>query len=307
VTLRAAERGIGPVGTGNPQAGDGIDRSLGGECSGSGVRGRVAVPDPVATMSPRARVGGRLAATFGGVSGGLGAFGALHNICHYTCQLVVTGLALAGITLTGLPLAFLEDPRLIVLFGGMGTVSLGASMALHVRTKRRRFGALGLRRLFDRRMLVLLAFLLLSGWSVTHGAAQMLRGSGAPESAVGTSKDGSVEIELRLLDRADASSRDGLVFELAMNSMDMSAPSFETLDLKGAIALQIDGGPAVRPATVEISDWGHMGHHARGRVVFPRSAIATSALKGRLVRVTVRGIGGVETRVFEWGPPKTGR
>jgi hypothetical protein len=47
-----------------------------------------------------------------------------------------------------------------------------------------------------------------------------------------------------------------------------------------------------------------MGHHARGRVVFPLGTAGPPALKGRLVRVTVRGIGGVETRVFEWGPPK---
>ncbi|MGH7320708.1 MAG: hypothetical protein ACRELA_13925 [Candidatus Rokuibacteriota bacterium] len=307
MTPRASETSIGPTGAGIPHAGGGIERNPGGECCGSGVRGGVAAPNPTATVSPGARVGGRLAATFGGVSGSLGAFGTLHNVCHYTCQLVVAGLALSGITLAGLPLAFLEDPRLIVLFGGMGTVSLGASMTLHVRTKRTRFAARGLRRLFDRRMVVLLAFLLLSGWSVTQGAAQMFRASGNPESPIRRSKDGSVEVELTLLARHDASATEGLVFELAMNAMDMSAPSFEALDLKGAIALQIDGGPAIRPAALEISDWGHMGHHARGRVVFPKSAAGTPTAKDRLVRVTVRGIGGVETRVFEWGPRTTGR
>lgn len=255
---------------------------------------------PGAEGESRARppAGGRLAAMLGGVSGGLGTFGALHNVCHYTCQLVVAGLGVVGITLTGLPLAFLEDPMLIVLFGGMGIGSLGASMTLHGMAKRRAFQAAGLRGLFDRRMAVLLVFLLLSGWSVSRGAARMFGPSEAAESATRTSKEGSVDVELTLPNLKDRSLKDVLVFELAMNSMDMSAPSFETMDLKAAITLQIEEGEAVHPAEVQIPDWGHMGHHARGRLMFPWSA--ASAPKDSMVRVIIRGIGGVEKRVLEW-------
>jgi len=57
-------------------------------------------------------------------SGGTGAFGALHNVCHYTCEVIVVGLALAGISLTGLPLAFLQDPKLIILFSAKKEVVL---------------------------------------------------------------------------------------------------------------------------------------------------------------------------------------
>lgn len=249
------------------------------------------------TNSDRTHLGRKGSGIFGGVSGGIATFGALHNVCHYTCQIVVAGLGIAGITLTGLPLAFLEDPKLIVLFAGMGVVSLGLSMTLHSKAKRWSFRTEGLRGLFDRKMAILLSFLLLSGWSLTQGAARMIRVAAA-DAPTQTSKDGSVEVELTLLNLKEPSLKDALVFELTMNSMDMSAPSFETMDLKAAITLQIDEGEAVHPAEVQIPDWGHMGHHARGRLMFPWSA--ASAPKDSMVRVIIRGIGGVEKRVLEW-------
>lgn len=250
---------------------------------------------------------GRVAAIFGGVSGGFGTFGALHNVCHYTCQIVVAGLSIAGITLTGLPLAFLEDPKLIVLFAGMGLASLGVSMTLHVKAKRWSFHTAGLRGLLDRRMVILLVFLLLSGWSVMQGATQMIRGAMATDAPTQTSKEGSVEVELTLLNLKDPSLKDALVFELTMNSMDMSAPSLQTYDLKAAITLETAGGVSGHPAQVSISDWGHMGHHVRGRLTFPLHIADTSVLKRSIVRVTIRGIGGVEKRVLEWRTETTGR
>lgn len=259
-----------------------------------------APPAPMASGG-RTPLGGRLAAAFGGVSGGLGTFGALHNVCHYTCQIVVAALGIAGIALTGLPLAFLEDPKLVVLFGGMGTVSLGVSMSWHLKAKGWSLRSAGLRSVFDRRTAILLVFLVLSGWSVTQGAAQLIRGSvAAAESPTQVSKEGTAEVQLTLLNLTDRSLTDAVVFELAINSMDMSAPSFETVDLGQAIALETEGRLTLRPAAVRISDWGHMGHHVRGSVVFPPTAGGTSVLKSRLVRVTVRGIGGVERRTFEW-------
>lgn len=246
------------------------------------------------------RIGRKVSGVFGATSSGLGTFGALHDVCHYTCQVVVAGLGLVGITLAGLPLAFLEDPKFILLFGAMGLVSLGVSIAMHIRTKRAASGATGLRRLFDRRAALLLAFLLLSGWSVTQGLTRLIQPATAEEGPTRTSTEGRAEVSLTLLNLTDPSLKDAVVFELTMNSMDMSAPSFETLDLRQAITLETDGGLSVRPTEVRVSEWGHMGHHVRGRLVFPRSL--SGPARGA-VRVVIRGIGGVESRVLEWRRP----
>ena len=256
------------------------------------------------TSEARRQVGGKVSGIFGGASGGVGTFGALHDVCHYTCQIVVTGLGIVGISLTGLPLAFLEDPKLVAFFGGMGIVSLGTSMTLHMKAKRWSFRAAGPRGFFDRKMAVLLVFLLLSVWSVTQGATQMMRVATAADAPTQVNKDGNVEVELTLVNLKDSTITDALAFELTMNSMDMSAPSFQTYDLKQAITLETDGGVSVRPAEISISDWGHMGHHLRGRLTFPQNVAGTSLLKSKVLRVTIRGIGGVEKRVLEWRTPR---
>jgi hypothetical protein len=250
----------------------------------------------------RAGLGGRISAIFGGVSGGLGTFGTLHNVCHYTCQVLVTGLGLIGLTLTGLPLAFLEDPKLVVLFGGLGVISLGGSLGFHLRAKRAAARAVGRRRLIDRRAAILAVFLLASTWSLAEGTARMIGSAGAEEAATRTSKAGTVEVELTLLNLKDASLRESVVFAIAMNSMDMSAPSFETYDLKRAITLEIDGTGPLHPADVRVSDWGHMGHHLRGQVTFP---VGVEAAGGRVVRLTIRGFGGVQPLGLEWRMPRT--
>lgn len=264
-------------------------------------------PNPLALrgVAPRALgagIGGRISAIFGGVSGGLGTFGTLHNVCHYTCQVLVTGLGLVGLTLTGLPLAFLEDPKLVVLFGSLGVISLGGSLRVHFRSRRASAQGGGLRRLIDRRAAILAVFLLASTWSVAQGAARMIGSATAEEAATRTSKAGTVEVELTLLGLEDASLRKRVVFAIAMNSTDMSAPSFETYDLKRAMTLEIDGTGPLHPADVQVSDWGHMGHHLRGQVTFPVGAEAT---RGRAVRLTIRGIGGDQRLVLEWRMPRT--
>ena len=251
-----------------------------------------------------ATVGGRGSAAFGGASGGLGTFGALHNACHYTCQILVTGLGLVGITLTGLPLAFLEDSRLVMLFGGLGVLSLGASLGFHVRARRALPPARGMRRLVDRRAAILLVFLLASAWSTAQGAARVIGSTVAEDAAVRTSKEGSVEVELTLLNLQDPSLGEGLVFGIALNSMDMSAPSFQMHDFKRAITLELDGKGPLPPSAVRVSDWGHMGHHLRGQVRFP---ITLQQARGKLLRLVLREIGGVEQRVLEWRVPATRR
>ncbi len=61
----------------------------------------------------------------GSVSSGLGIAG-LHNVCHTICQGIVVFLAVFGITVVGMPLAFLQDYSL--LFSTMGLISGAAGV-----------------------------------------------------------------------------------------------------------------------------------------------------------------------------------
>jgi hypothetical protein len=258
----------------------------------------------------------RTSAIFGFASGGAGTFGTLHNVCHYTCEVIVAGLALAGITLTGLPLAFLQDPKLIVLFSGMGVISLGVSMFLHIEAKRL-LVATKLRDLADKKTVLFGVFILLSLWSLSQGTLELVQAEGSPDSPTKVNKVGTVEVELTFLNLKDPKVtlkdpkvkepkvENVLVFELAINSMNMSLSSFEAYDFKSNVMLETDRGASVRPIEARITDWGHMGHHPRGRLIFPLTANGESVLKSRVVRVIVKGLGGVEKRVFEWKMPRS--
>lgn len=249
-------------------------------------------------------------------SGGVGTFGALHNVCHYTCEVIIAGLALAGITLTGLPLAFLQDPKLVVLFSGMGIISLGGSMLFHIKAKRLSV-ATKLRDLVDKKTVLFGTFLLLSLWSLSQGTLQLLQAQGPPDSPTKVNKEGTVEVELTFVNLKDPKvtltdpkvkepkMENVLIFDLAINSMDMSLSSFQTYDFKSNVVLETDRGVSLRPIDARITDWGHMGHHPRGRLTFPLMTNGESVLKSRVVRVIVKGLGGVEKRVFEWKMPGT--
>ncbi len=257
----------------------------------------------------------RITGALGVASGGAGTFGALHNVCHYTCELIVAGLALAGISLASLPLAFLQDPILIVVFSGMGIISLGVSMYLHIKAKRHSVAA-GIRSLLDKRTVLFGAFILLSSWSLTQGTLQLARAQGPADSPTKVNKEGGVEVELTFLNLKDsgATLRDPkiqdlkaenvLLFELALNSMDMSLASFQGYDFKRNVVLEADGGISVRPLEATITDWGHMGHHPRGRLVFPSKAGAKPLLQSNMVRVILRDLGGIDKRIFEWKMPR---
>lgn len=56
--------------------------------------------------------------------GGIGAFG----VCHTICQLIIIALAAVGITFIGMPLAFLADPKFIILFFIIGLFFFGAAI-----------------------------------------------------------------------------------------------------------------------------------------------------------------------------------
>lgn len=68
--------------------------------------------------------------------GGLGAFG----VCHTICQTLVIILAAIGITIIGMPLAFLAEPWFIVISFGVGGMFLLAALVVFLRHKRMKGG-----------------------------------------------------------------------------------------------------------------------------------------------------------------------
>lgn len=75
----------------------------------------------------------KILGSLGLTSAGLGIV-SLHNVCHLVCEGAIVILALVGITLVGMPLAFLQQYTL--LFGIMGIISsfFGISFYLLTRT-----------------------------------------------------------------------------------------------------------------------------------------------------------------------------
>ena len=65
--------------------------------------------------------------------------------------------------------------------------------------------------------------------------------------------------------------REGIVFDVAFDTMKMDAPPLDS-DLSKLATLVVDGGAAIRPSSWTIRRTGHMGHHLRGRLVFPAEA-----------------------------------
>lgn len=61
--------------------------------------------------------------------GGLGAFG----VCHTICQTIIIVLAAIGITVIGMPLAFLAEPWFIAISFAVGGVFLLAALAVFLR------------------------------------------------------------------------------------------------------------------------------------------------------------------------------
>lgn len=61
--------------------------------------------------------------------GGLGAFG----VCHTICQTIVIILAAVGITIIGMPLAFLAESWFVALSFAVGGAFLLAALAMFLR------------------------------------------------------------------------------------------------------------------------------------------------------------------------------
>lgn len=239
---------------------------------------------------------------FGGTSSGLGAFGAAHSVCHYTCQAVIALLAVAGISVAGMPLGFLLDPRLVVLFSAIGLVSAALGAAFQWRMHMR----------FDRRLAVFAAFAVVSAVSLTSGVRDLAAGEGVPartavapqftvDAAAKTDSQGDVTIEVTYRGM-DA---DTLVFRVAMDSMKMDAPPLAEYDLARLARLAGIGAGEIRPSRWSIEETGHMGHHVKGMLAFKLEPAHRALLERGPISfdIVVVDVDGAKKRVFSW---KTG-
>ncbi len=72
---------------------------------------------------------------FGGVLGGVGALGAF-GVCHSICVAAIGLLALFGITVIGMPFAFLQEPVFYIPFFVVGLASIAGSIYLYIKHRR---------------------------------------------------------------------------------------------------------------------------------------------------------------------------
>jgi len=75
-------------------------------------------------------------ATGGVAVTGVGALG-VFGLCHLACQAVIAALAVFGITVVGMPLAFLNKPQFYIPFLAVGVISLGLSGYLWYRMRKK--------------------------------------------------------------------------------------------------------------------------------------------------------------------------
>ena len=75
-------------------------------------------------------------ATGGAAATGVGALGAF-GLCHWICTAVIAALGIFGVTVTGMPLAFLNEPKYYLPFLVVGMLSLGASGYLFYRMRKK--------------------------------------------------------------------------------------------------------------------------------------------------------------------------
>ncbi len=238
----------------------------------------------------------RLLGALGVPASALGALGGIHSACHAACTALVASLAVAGVSLAGMPLAFLLSPSVVLAFSSVGIVSVALSLALY-RRQRRLGGGRG------RAKLALLAvFGVLSFVSLSLGVRDTLAGSGAPPSGALTLVPARQEKDaggVRAAVRYEGRFADGLRFAVSMDTFDMQAAELSRSDL-GARSTLVSRGRELKALGWTVLEGGHLGHHVRGRLVFPAGAAGGPVLApGARVALVLRGLGDRELR-FAW-------
>ncbi|MEK7470866.1 MAG: hypothetical protein AAB622_02620 [Patescibacteria group bacterium] len=71
----------------------------------------------------------------GGIFSGVGSLGAF-GVCHTICQGIIIGLAAIGITIIGMPFAFLQEPWFMILSFGIGGIFLIMAFLTYTRHRK---------------------------------------------------------------------------------------------------------------------------------------------------------------------------
>ena len=147
----------------------------------------------------------------------------------------------------------------------------------------------------NRAKLLVVAAALLSGPLIPAAAPEMT--PIAVDAAAKKSESGGVGMEIVFKGVA----REGIVFDVAFDTMKMDAPPLES-DLSKLATLSVDGGAPLRPSSWTIRQTGHMGHHLRGRLVFPAEADGRPVLGpgAKSFELRLDGAQGEPQAIFPW-------
>ena len=94
---------------------------------------------------------------------------------------------------------------------------------------------------------------------------------------------------------------EGIVFDVAFDTMKMDAPTLDR-DLSKLAILAVDGGAPVTPSSWTVRQTRHMGHHLRGRLVFPAEADGRPVLgsEAKAFELRLAGAEGEPQGAFSW-------
>lgn len=279
----------------------------------------------------------KILGSLGGSSSGLGMFGAVHNVCHYSCQGIIALLAVFGISAVGMPLGFLLDPLLVIIFSSIGLASITLSIIVEIKHRNFLYNDTNLigdginhqkaskRQIFtDRKLLLFFAFGAISLVSLALGTNDFIakqNGAGAIDTAIGSGEpilaldslkkmnsNGDTSIELTY----DGMSKGLMSLTVNMDTNDMDAPPLSQYDLTKLSSLVVEGSngrtEGIKPLSWTVQETGHMGHHLKGTLIFPvtiggqensnyRSIIDDQA---KSFEIVINDIAGVKQRVFSW-------
>ncbi|MGI0011716.1 MAG: hypothetical protein ACREAE_09990 [Nitrosopumilaceae archaeon] len=258
---------------------------------------------------------------FGGSSSGLGTFGAIHNICHYTCQGIIALLAIFGISAVGMPLGFLLDPSLVILFSSIGLASITLSILLHIKYKKscsrdvtNKTSAINKKHriLADKKLLAFLALGIMSIVSLISGTndalakqspamdltgriADILSPTLTLDSIAKTNSGGDTSLTITY----SGISNEGLAFAVSMETSNMDSPSLAEYDLAMLSYLSVGNDETkIKPTRWAVQETGHMGHHLKGMLVFSVDEKIVSQTKQ--FKIVISDIAGVKQRIFSW-------
>ena len=114
------------------------------------------------------------------------------------------------------------------------------------------------------------------------------------------SREGTVIVELQPLNLAEseAAPNGQWTYRVALTESGMDAPPLtQVYDLTQLVYLTGPNGKQVSPTSWAVSEEGHMGHHVKGTLTFPKDGPT------KVLKIVIRDVGGVSERVFEWSVP----